>query len=102
MKCVIDKKGEEPLVEAVSGPSGHQESHTHVGKSLNTLCAHGCVPACACVHVQACVFTHVQGLACLDPGHTGTSTEESFTRLISLHFIVLPQITLWFHPESQG
>lgn len=51
------QKGEEPLAEAVSGPSGHQESHTHVDKSLHTLCTHD-----VCLHVHVCICKHVSCL----------------------------------------
>lgn len=99
-------KTSEALAEAVSDPSGHQESHAHVGKSLKTLWARGCVPTCACVCV--CVHTCARGRP-PGPGYMGTTAEESSTPgflVVSFHFTgsapntrMVPLKTPWLTPQ---
>ena len=75
------EKGDKPLAEAVSGPSGHQEPHTHVGQNLST--------PCACGHVPACAWAHVRGRP---PRAQATWAPPPRT--------ALPQAPHWFPPVS--
>lgn len=77
---------EEPLAEAVLGPSGHRELCTRVGK-VSTY--RPCVYACLCVHT------------CVTCAHLGLGHMPSWGRAphsFPLTALTLPHTALWFHP----